>query len=88
MPVRKFRSVAEMSEPLWRKAGDPELFLAIRYRSALAERTVGHRFPPGVDRHRGIEEAKALRGEWETENVRRYQRTRVERAEQAATPDP
>ena len=26
VPVRKFRSVQEMRRPVWREAGDPELF--------------------------------------------------------------
>lgn len=29
MPVRKFRSVEAMNQPVWRTPGDPELFRAI-----------------------------------------------------------
>jgi hypothetical protein len=31
MPLRKFHSVAEMNQPVWRRPSDPELFEAIRY---------------------------------------------------------
>jgi hypothetical protein len=29
MPVRRYRSVEEMSEPRWREPGDPELYRAM-----------------------------------------------------------
>lgn len=71
MPVKKFRSVEEMSEPQWLPIG-PALWEAMAYLSEMAERTVGHRFPPGVYKHRSIEDAQNLRLRWEDENVRRY----------------
>jgi hypothetical protein len=72
MPVRKFRSVAEMNEPRWLPIG-PELWQAMRALGELGARTVGHRFPPGVYKHANLEAAGALRQRWEDENVRRYQ---------------
>ena len=30
MPIRKFRSVEEMNQPVWREPGDPELWEAIK----------------------------------------------------------
>lgn len=65
MPVRKFRDVSEMEDTLWRKPGDPELFRAIAAVWDFAARTVPRRFPPGVYRHRSIEDAEALRDKWE-----------------------
>jgi hypothetical protein len=65
MPVRKFRDVSEMEDTLWRKPGDPELFRAIASVWDFAARTCPRHFPPGVYRHRSIEEAEALRESWE-----------------------
>lgn len=71
MPVKKFRNVEAMSEPQWLPIG-PALWEAMAYLGELGERTVGHRFPPGVYKHRSIEEAQGLRQTWEDANVRRY----------------
>jgi len=65
MPVRKFRDVSEMEDTPWREPGDPELFRAIAGVWDFAARTCPRNFPPGVYRHRSIEEAKALREKWE-----------------------
>jgi len=56
MPVRKFHSVAEMNQPLWRRPGDPELYEAIRAVWNFGRRTSKTRFTPGVRRFRSIEE--------------------------------
>lgn len=72
MPIKKFRSVEEMSQPVWLPVG-PALWEAMTYVGEIGARTVGHQFPPGVYRHRCIEDAQALRQRWEDENVRRYQ---------------
>jgi hypothetical protein len=72
MPVRKFRSVEEMSEPTWLPIG-PALWQAMERIGELGERTVGHRFPPGVYKHRSVEDAEVLRRTWEADNVRRRQ---------------
>lgn len=71
MPVRKFRNVEEMSEPRWRPSGQPELWEVMRYLAKLKEKTTSYRFPPGVYKHRSMEEAEALREQWEEENIRR-----------------
>lgn len=63
MPVRKFRDVSEMEDSLWQTRG-PALFGAIRRVWDFAARTVEQRFPPGVYRHRSVEEADALRERW------------------------
>lgn len=63
MPVRRFRDVAEMEDTLWQTRG-PALFAAMRRVWDFAARTVEQRFPPGVHRHRSLEEADALRERW------------------------
>lgn len=54
MPVRRFRSVEEMERLFWREPGDPSLYLAIAGVWEFGLRT--RLFPPGVYRHRTIEE--------------------------------
>ena len=73
MPVRKFRSVEEMEGNTWREPGDPQLYRAIRETWEFAERTLRPRFPPGVYKHRSIEDANKLRDEWERANFEAYQ---------------
>lgn len=74
MPVRKFRSISEMPEP-WQDRG-PELFRTIRSVWAFAARTVPMRFPPGVHRHRSIDEADAQRERWEQDNFESFHQRR------------
>jgi len=64
MPWRKVRSLQEMEDTLWRDPG-PELWRAIARVWDFAARTCTRRFPPGVYKHRSIEEAQALREQWE-----------------------
>lgn len=70
MPVRKFRSLQEMEDSLWREPGDPELWRAISAVWRFAARTVPQRFPPGVYRHQSIEDAERQREEWDEANFR------------------
>ncbi len=77
MPVRKFRSVEEMDEPRQYEPGSPELFAAISRVWALADRMAPLRFPPGVYKHRTIEDADRLREQWEAANVERVRRERA-----------
>lgn len=74
MPVRRFRDVSEVPEP-WLDRG-PALFRAIRSVWAFAARTVPQRFPPGVHRHRSIEDAARQREQWEQANFDRFQESR------------
>jgi hypothetical protein len=69
MPVFKFRSVEEMSQPVWRAPGDPALYEAIAGLWTFGARIQGRRFPPGVHRHRSIEDLNATVGRWEQEHV-------------------
>jgi hypothetical protein len=55
MPVRKFRSVEEMNQPVWRRPGEPGLYEAIAALWELGRRTSKKRWTPGVRRFRSIE---------------------------------
>ena len=59
MPLRRFRSVEEMNEPVWREPGDPELYRAIRAVWERGLRTHPRRFTPGLRKFRSIEEMQA-----------------------------
>lgn len=63
MPVRKFRSVAEMHQsPLPRL--DPRNLKLVCDLSTTATRLRPLRVPAGVYKHRSIEEAQRLRRSW------------------------
>ena len=64
MPVLRFRSVEEMERPLWREPGDPTLYRAISSVWGFGLRTRRWSFPPGVYRHRTIEDLQAHRARW------------------------
>jgi hypothetical protein len=59
MPVRKFRSIEEMSRPIWYPPGSPQLAEAIRRLWHFGSRTSRKRFRPGVHRFHSIEEMQA-----------------------------
>jgi hypothetical protein len=71
MPVRKFRSIQDMPDDDWLLPGSPELFAAIRSVWDFSARTCPYAPPRGVYRHRGVEEARALRASWEREAFER-----------------
>lgn len=87
MPVRRFRSVADMEQPHWREPGDPELFKAIAALWTTGARTVGLRFPPGVYRHRTIEALNAQTEDWAQANFRAFQASRVSLQTRRDQPD-
>jgi hypothetical protein len=63
MPVRKFRSVAEMPQsPLPRL--DPQNLKLACDLSTVATRLRPLRFPAGVYKHRSLEEAQRRRRSW------------------------
>jgi hypothetical protein len=73
VPVRRFRSVEamkDMKDSVWREPGDPGLWRAIERVWRFAAETCPLRFPPGVYRHRSIEEAKQQRERWDEANFR------------------
>jgi hypothetical protein len=53
--------------------GSSELVAATRYVWGLSERVCPQRFPPGVYKHRSIDDAEALRKTWERANVQAQQ---------------
>jgi hypothetical protein len=56
MPVRKFRSAAEMNQPIWRTPGDPSLYRAIAALWGSWRQPGSRRARPGVYKFRSIEE--------------------------------
>jgi hypothetical protein len=60
MPVRKFRTVDDMSKLTWRRAGDPELFRAMATVWAFGRRLRGRVFRPGVRKFRSVDEMTIL----------------------------
>lgn len=78
MPVHKFRSVEEMEDDRrkWHEPGTPELWRAIRTTWAWARRLAPLRYPPGVHKHRNMEELNRRTEEWAVANVRRIQEER------------
>jgi hypothetical protein len=87
MPFRKVRSLQELEDALWREPGDPALWRAVARVWDFAARTCPRHFPPGVYKHRSIEEAQALRDQWEEQDFRafweRQRRARAARGENA-----
>lgn len=71
MPVKKYRDVSEMEGNTWHEPGSPELMAAIKAVWGFAARTTKPRFPPGVYKHRSIEEANTLRRKWTGRTSRR-----------------
>ena len=76
MPVRRFHDVSEMEDTLWREPGDPALCAAIRRVWEFAARTCQLRFPPGVHRHRTVDDAQDLREVWAERNFQAFQEAR------------
>lgn len=64
MPVRKFRRGEDIPPPPWRTPGDPALERAVGFVLTSAARMSPLRFPPGVHKHRSIEEMDARQDEW------------------------
>ena len=69
MPVRKFRSVEEMNQPIWRQAGDPQLYRAMAGVWEVGRRTNPRRFRPGVHKYRSIDDMSLAREEAIAEHV-------------------
>jgi len=76
MPVRKFRSVEGMEGNTWYDRNDPRLFRAIQTTWEFAQRVTQPRFPPGVYKHRTVEESEELREVWEQINFEAFRRRR------------
>jgi hypothetical protein len=59
MPVRKFRTVEQMNQPVWRSPGDPELYRTIAGLWEMGRRLQTRPFVPGVRRFRSVDELEA-----------------------------
>ncbi len=79
MPVRKFHDVSEMEGNTWREPGDPALFRSIERTWEFADRTTRPYFPPGVYKHRSIEDACKLRETWAQANFEAFHERRQTR---------
>jgi len=71
MPIRRFRSAAEMEDTVWLDRDDPRLWPTIVSVWDLSARLCPVRFPPGLRKHRSIEGANRQSEEWEAANVLR-----------------
>jgi len=65
MPVFKYRSVEEIPDETWRTKGDPDLARALDRLWTTSRRLRPRRFPPGVTRHRSIEDMNQQREDWD-----------------------
>jgi hypothetical protein len=72
MPIKKFRDVSEMKRIVY-LPGSPQLVAATRHIWSLSRQICPLRFPPGVHRHRSVEDADELRKQWQRENAERQQ---------------
>jgi hypothetical protein len=59
MPVRKYRSIYEMPDQVWREPADPALYQAIRRVWDFGRRTSKRTYRPGIYKFRSIEEMQA-----------------------------
>jgi hypothetical protein len=84
MPVRRFRDLQQVEDALWREPGSAELFRAMERVWDFARRSCPRHFPPGVHKHRSLEEAQAQREAWEARDFEEFWR----RQRAAGTRDP
>jgi hypothetical protein len=71
LPIRRFKSLAEMERTVWLDRDDPQLWPTIASVWALSARLCPVHFTPGLHKHRSIEEANRLTDAWEAATVRR-----------------
>ena len=74
-PVRRFRS-GEAIPQAWLEPGDSALYRAIAALWEFGQRTTSPRFPPGVYKHRTIDELNRLEEEWAAANFRAFSERR------------
>ena len=67
MPVRRLSSLDDAEDTAWRDPDGPLLWSAIRAVWDLSIRLSPRRFPPGVYKHKSIEDANRATEAWERE---------------------
>ncbi|MSP62088.1 MAG: hypothetical protein EXR72_17490 [Myxococcales bacterium] len=70
MPVRRLRSLQDAETTLFRDPKDPLFWPTIATVWGLAERLCPPRFPPGLHKHRTIDEANRQTEAWEAAAIR------------------
>ena len=78
MPVTKYRSVEEIPPPALRERGSDALLRAIAATWSRAAWMAPLRFPPGVHRHRSIQELNVTTDAWALANAVRLRQDRKE----------
>ena len=79
MPVLRFHSIEELDDrrsDLWCEEPDDAWFRRVARLWLRSSRLSPRRFPPGVHRHRSVEEAAAQRDDWLRDHVRRLRAER------------
>jgi len=71
MPVQKYRSIEDMPE-IWFKPGDPRLYIAIAAVWDFGQRWLAPHYPPGVYKHRTMEDKNRLDEEWAVLNFQAF----------------
>jgi hypothetical protein len=89
MPVRKFRSVADMPPPPLREPGTQALFDVVAGHWRAGALMADLRFPPGVYRHASVESLNARTDAWEAARIERARRRNASaRAAENLAPEP
>jgi hypothetical protein len=79
MPVTRYRSVEEIPPPPLRERGSEALLQAIAATWSRAAWLAPLRFPPGVHRHRSIQEMNETTDAWGLANAVRLRQERLKR---------
>lgn len=65
MPVVKLRSLEDAERSLWLDRDDPALWPTVAALWRLSNRLHPRHYPPGVYKHRSMEELNAMSEDWE-----------------------
>lgn len=69
MPVKRLRSLREAEDSLRKDPDDPQLWASLAALWELSDRLSTRSFPPGLYKHRSIEELNRQREAWEAITV-------------------
>ena len=65
MPIRRLRSLDEAEQSVWLESADQRLWPTVKDVWTLADRLYRRRFPPGVYKHRTMDEVNRQTDLWE-----------------------